>query len=107
MDENVDDAITNGLRQRGVDVLTVQENGQRATDDSIILDTALTLGRVMFTCDDDFLAEGHRRQALGQPFAGVIYIHQEDAVVGYCVRELETLAKAGNPGDLDGQVVYL
>src|SRR5437763_1856892 len=95
MDEHVPDAITRGLRRRGVDVLRVQDNGQRNTDDSIILDTALGLSRVVFTCDDDFLADARRRQKAGEPFAGVIYIHEQHARrTGYCLRNLEVFAKA-------------
>jgi predicted nuclease of predicted toxin-antitoxin system len=107
MDEHVDDDITRGLRRRGVDVLTVQDDGRRKTDDAAILDRALILGRVVFTQDDDFLREAHVRQFLGHPFAGVIYIHQVKERVGPIVLELEVFAKAGNPGDLDNQVVYL
>jgi predicted nuclease of predicted toxin-antitoxin system len=107
MDEHVDDDIIRGLRRRKVDVLTVQEDGRRQTDDAIILDRALTLGRVVFTQDDDFLREAHVRQNAGQAFAGVIYIHQVKARVGPIVLALEVFAKAGNPGDLDNEVVYL
>lgn len=62
MDEQVPKAITLGLRQRGVDVLTVQDDGFTTTPDPIVLDRATELGRVIFSQDDDFLMEDHRRQ---------------------------------------------
>ena len=62
MDENVHRGITNGLRIRDVDVLTVQEDGRTGFRDPVILDRATELKRVLFTQDDDFLAEATRRQ---------------------------------------------
>jgi hypothetical protein len=107
MDEHVDIDITRGLRRRSVDVLMVQDDGHRQTDDVVILDRALALVRVVFTQDDDFLRETHHRQAAGVPFAGVIYTPPKKGSVGPIVLQLETFAKAGNPGDLNNQVVYL
>jgi predicted nuclease of predicted toxin-antitoxin system len=73
MDEHVHRAITAGLRLRGVDVLTVQEDRQRNVDDSILLDRAAELQRIMFSQDEDLLAEAARRQRNGIPFSGVIF----------------------------------
>ena len=75
MDEQVPKAITLGLRQRGIDVLTVQDDGFTNTPDPILLDHATDLGRVMFSQDDDFLKEAHYRQTEGIYFSGVIYVH--------------------------------
>ena len=40
MDEHVPSAITEGLRRRGVDVLTAQEDGRTGEDDPELLDRA-------------------------------------------------------------------
>lgn len=48
MDENIPRSITTGLRLRGVDVLTVQEEGRTSFTDPIILDRATELQRVLF-----------------------------------------------------------
>jgi Domain of unknown function (DUF5615) len=106
MDEHVHRAITIGLRLRGVDVLTVQEDGLSATPDPLILDRAFELNRVMFSQDQDFLIEAHHRQSVGIPFAGVIYARQLVAV-GDCIRDLEIIAKASNPEDLANRVEYI
>jgi Domain of unknown function (DUF5615) len=106
MDEHVHRAITIGLRLRGVDVLTVQEDGLTATPDPLILDRALELNRVMFSQDQDFLIEAHHRQNTGIPFAGVIYARQLVAV-GDCIRDLEIIAKASDPEDLVNRVEYI
>jgi len=62
MDHNVPRAITVGLRLRGVDVITAYEDGADDMDDSALLDRATELGRVLFTHDDDLLAETTKRQ---------------------------------------------
>jgi predicted nuclease of predicted toxin-antitoxin system len=54
MDEHVHRAITVGLRLRGMDVLTAQDDGQRNTPDNVLLDRAAELGRVLFSQDEDF-----------------------------------------------------
>ena len=48
MDEHVRRSITNGLKLRGIDVLTVQEDSRTGTPDPILLDRATELDRVMF-----------------------------------------------------------
>jgi hypothetical protein len=47
MDEHVPRAITEGLRLRGVDVLTAQEDNRRRASDSELLDRATELGRIL------------------------------------------------------------
>jgi len=107
MDEQVPKPITVGLRQRGVDVLTVQEDNHTGVPDPILLDRAAELGRVIFSQDDDFLTEAHRRQVEGINFAGVIYAHQQNVSIGDCVRDLELIAKACEPVDCTNRVQYL
>jgi hypothetical protein len=107
MDEHVPRAVTIGLRLRGVDVLTAQEDERQKTPDHLLLDRAAELGRVLFSQDEDFLIEARRRQAEGVPFAGVIYAHQLRITIGVCVRDLELLAKASDPSDLTNRVEYL
>ena len=107
MDVHVKQAITRGLRRRGVDVLTAQEDGSAMLDDASLLDRAASLRRLVFTQDDDFLTEANRRQTNGEYFVGVVYIHQRIAVVGQCVSDLETIAFASELEEYAGQVRYL
>ena len=62
MDEHVHRAITIGLRLRGVDILTAQKDNYRNTPDAILLDRATELQRVLFSQDEDLLAEAKHRQ---------------------------------------------
>jgi hypothetical protein len=107
MDERVPRAITIGVRPRGVDALTAQEDGLRNTPDADLLDRATALGRIIFTQDDDFLGEARWRQKTGQAFSGVIYVHQMRTTIGTCVRDLELLAQVADLVDLENRVEYL
>jgi uncharacterized protein with PIN domain len=107
MDHHVPRAITGQLRLRGVDVLTAHEDGASTLDDPLLLDRATELERVLFTRDDDLLTEAAQRQQTGQRFAGVVYAHQRRVTIGECIRDLEVLALAGEPGDVRGQVIFL
>jgi predicted nuclease of predicted toxin-antitoxin system len=76
MDVHVPAAITRALLSRGVDVLTAQADGTSQLSDKNLLDRSGRLHRILFTRDEDFVAEAtecHRRQL---SLAGVIYAHQ-------------------------------
>jgi predicted nuclease of predicted toxin-antitoxin system len=107
MDHHVPRAISLGLRQRGIDVLTAEEDGQRELDDPELLTRATSLGRVMFTMDVDFLIEAARRQRSGEPFAGVVYARQLGITIGKAIEDLEFLFAASNASDLANTVYRL
>jgi hypothetical protein len=107
MDHHVPRAITNGLRLRGVDVLTAHEDGAGELSDPALLDRAEELRRVVFTQDDDLLTEATQRQRQRRSFSGVIYAHQLRVSIGDCVRDLELVAKAGEPEDMIGHMLFL
>ena len=107
MNEHVPRAITIGLRLRGVDVITAQEDGSGGISDPELLDRAAQLQRVLFTHDDDLLAEAAKRQRQGIPFQGVIYAHPLRVSIGTCIHDLEIIAKAGEPEDLVNRVEFL
>lgn len=107
MDVHVHRAITEGLHQRGVDVLTAQEDGARQFDDEVLLNRAGELGRVLFTQDEDFFAETARRQRVGESFAGVIFGRQTEVTIGQYIADLELLAKACESEELTDRLQYL
>jgi len=75
MDHHVHAAITEGLRRRGIDVVTAREDGTTTWDDDLLLERADRLGRVLFSQDDDLLAIARHWQGMGRTFAGLIYGH--------------------------------
>jgi hypothetical protein len=107
MDEHVPSPITDGLRSRGVDVLTVQQDGHRGAGDEALLDRAAALARVLFSMDDDLLKLAARRQRNGAPFSGVVYAHPLRVSIGRCIADLERVAKACDPGELADYVLFL
>lgn len=88
-------------------MLTAQEDGRRRLPDVALLDRATTLGRILFTQDDDLLREAAERQRHGVVFAGVIYGHQLKVTIGQCIRDLELIATVNEPEDCANRVAYL
>ena len=102
MDVHVPIAIS-----RGIDVLTAQQDGTAGWADPKLLDRALELGRILFTRDNDLLAEAKSRETAGDPHATVVYAHQLEVPIGTCVTDLELIAKATFPAEAKNHVVYL
>ena len=86
-------------RRAVIDVLTAREDGAGELDDSQLLSRATSLGRVLFTQDDDLLREAAGRQQRGETFAGMIYAHQLNVTVRQCIDDLELIAHASEPGE--------
>src|SRR5438477_11536725 len=99
MDVHVPLPITRGLRRRGVDVLTAQDDGAGRFLDPELLDRAKALGRILFSQDEDMIAEAVRRQRLGESFATVVFARQLDISIGRCIADLESISKAAELSD--------
>jgi hypothetical protein len=106
-DHNVRRPVLEGLRLRGVDVLTAFEDGAHRLQDPELLDRATSLGRVLFSQEEDLLAEAAHRQRVGRDFAGLIYAHQTSLSVGECIAQLELIAKASDLEEVRGRVLFL
>ena len=107
MDVHVPRAISEQLRLRGVDVLTAQQDGTTEWEDTDLLNRALTLGRVVFTQDQDFLLLTAERQNAAQPFAGILFVEQRRVTIVRYVIDLELIAKAVNPEDFTNRLERL
>jgi predicted nuclease of predicted toxin-antitoxin system len=102
MDEHVPTAITKGLQRRGVDVVTVQEQGTLAASDEEHLALAAEEGRVLFTQDADFL----RLHARGVPHAGIVYARQQTEI-GVVIRGLMLVYQVLDPEDMQNHVEFI
>ena len=102
MDVHVRRAVTKGLRLRGVDVLTAQEDGTDEWHDPDLLDRAEGLGRILFTQDDDFL----RLHAAGVNHAGIAYAPQGTST-GDIIRGLMLICQVLDADDMMGHVEYV
>lgn len=100
-------AITKSLQRRGVDVLTAQHDNGAQLDDPALMDRTTSLGRVLFSQDEDLLKEASRRQKTGPPFSGLVYAHPLGLTIGQAVRDLELVAQVYEPEDMQNRVEYL
>jgi predicted nuclease of predicted toxin-antitoxin system len=101
-DEHISRVVVRGLRQRGIDVLTVTEAGMRGASDVDHLAFALREGRVIFTQDDDFL----RLHAAGSEHAGIVYARQ-GTPIGDIIRGLLLIHDVLSPDDMQGHLEFL
>jgi hypothetical protein len=56
---------------------------------------------------EDLLAEAVERQRTGRDFSGLIYVHQKRLSDGDCIGQLELIAKACDPEELRGRILFL
>lgn len=106
-DVHIPRAIVLGLRLRGVDVLTAQDDQASSFSDPMLLDRATSLGRVLFSFDTDLLKEASRRQREQIAFAGLVYAHPARISIGECISHLELIATACEPTDMANRVEFL
>jgi hypothetical protein len=105
MDAHVHGAVTRGLRARGVDVITAQEDRADSLPDPELLDRASVLGRVLVSFDRDFLAEARVRPRGGRTHAGIV--HMRATGIGRAIADLELVAQAADPEYMRGRIEYL
>jgi uncharacterized protein with PIN domain len=101
-DEHVAKAVARGLRQRGVDVLTVSEANRLGAADEEHLAYAFTESRVVFTQDNDFL----RLASSGKAHAGIVYAPQHTPI-GEIIQGLMLIYQVLEAEEMMGNVEYL
>lgn len=102
-DQHVPSAIADGLRLRGIDVLTAQEAGRCGFSDSDQLQFALASGRVIFTYDTDYLVLA----AAGTTHAGIAWCAATKYSIGQLVQLLELIHGVLERSDMVNRVEYL
>jgi hypothetical protein len=107
LDVHIPRAIVQGLRLRGIDLLTAQDDGAERLDDDALLARATALGRVLVTSDHDFLAITDACRQGDRRFSGVILVHPIRVSIGGAVKDLELVATAGEAVDLADRVEFL
>lgn len=107
MDVHVQWAITESLRNRGVDVLTAQDEDAESWPDEELLERAVELKRILFTQDRDFLRIAAEWQRTGRSFPGIVFGAQTAVSVGVAVECLELIAVAGRAEEFANLVQYI
>jgi uncharacterized protein DUF5615 len=108
MDVHVPRAITRALRLRGVQVFTAQDEGTDEAPDEQLLEAATSLHCAVVTSDIGFRVMAEEWQRTGRYFAGLFITRQllEDDY-GWCIADLELIAKASTPNEWDNRIEYL
>lgn len=101
-DEHVPRAVVEGLRQRGVDILTVSDAGLLGASDNEHLAFALQQGRVLFTQEVDFL----RLHSSRVGHAGIVDTGQ-GTTIGETIRGLVLVHEVLSPDEMKGHLEYL
>lgn len=107
MDVHVPRAITAGLRARGIEVITAQEDGSATLPDPELLDRAGALSAVLFSRNDDLLTEAAARQRRGEDFTTVVYAHQLGLGIGECIEDFSLVAEVSQPDEWRQRIVFL
>jgi len=102
-DEHVPQAVADGLRRRGVDVLVVQDTGRRGAPDDEQLAFASQQGRVMVTMDSDYLILA----AQGATHAGIAYVKPGTRSVGQLIQKLKLIHDVLTPAEMENHIEYL
>jgi predicted nuclease of predicted toxin-antitoxin system len=103
LDENVDPAVADGLRRRGVDVTTSHDAGLLQATDDRQLEFARAQNRVLVTHDEDFLI----RAKGGTPHAGIAYCHPQSRSIGQIIASLMLIRDCLSPNDMHNHVEFL
>src|SRR6266496_4831695 len=90
VDVHIPSAITEGLRRKGINVLTSQDDGTREADDGLLLARASALNRLLLTYDEDFLRLDAQWQASGKPHSGIAFIAHGNSI-GRLIEDLELI----------------
>jgi hypothetical protein len=107
MDVHVAAAITDGLRRRGIDALTSQQDGTRRASDVVLLQRSTQLRRLIVSQDEDFLVIAANWQDAGWEFAGVVFAPQDPRRIGQYIQDLELVAHCCDIGEVTNQVLHL
>ncbi len=108
-DEDLQGAIVAGLRLHfpGIDLVRAQEVGLMQAPDPVVLAYAASQNRVIVTHDRNTMtAHAQDRMSQGLLMTGLVVLDQF-INIGRAIQEVGTLALAGDPGDLDGQILFL
>lgn len=102
LDEHIHRAVADGLRHRGVNVLTVQEAGKTGVSDHEQLGFAMSQQRVMATMDSDFLLLASE----GVLHAGIAYANPQRSI-GELIGSLMLVHNVLTSADMMNHVEYV
>jgi hypothetical protein len=103
LDENVNNAVADGLRRRGINVTTTGEAGLISAPDELQLQFAISQNRTLITHDDDFLAM-HQG---GVEHTGIAYCKPNSRSIGEILCALILIWEVLEPEDMSNHIEFL
>lgn len=106
-DHHIDSAIADGLRRRGVDVVTAFEDGHHQSSDDTLLSHAAELDRILFTQDKGFHSLANRWRLAQRDFPGILFAIQGRATVGDAIKYLEIFVNVMSADEMRNRIEYV
>ncbi|MBL8134428.1 MAG: DUF5615 family PIN-like protein [Anaerolineae bacterium] len=103
LDENVQIAVAEQLRRRGIEVLTVRDLNMLGDTDLSHLTRAARMGYVLCTHDADYI----ELAASGTEHAGIVFGQQHKHSIGEWIAFLELIHLVYNAEDMINLVEYV
>jgi len=103
-DENVNIAIVEGLKRRGVEAWSAIDKGKVGLTDEEQLSYALQERATIFTHDDDFLVMAAES---GIEHCGIIYVHQQHLSIGESIRRLKAIVETNSLEEMHNHLLFL
>lgn len=103
LDEHVPAAVAAGLKQKGIEVSTVQELGRSGLSDLEQVEYARQEGWVLVTFDSDFLAMARKEVQ----HSGIVWCPERKYSIGQLVRALALIHAVMNKDQMLSHVEFL
>jgi Domain of unknown function (DUF5615) len=107
MDHHVHRSITEGLRRRGINVVTAFDDGRHEDEDEALLERAVELERIIVSQDDDLLKIATHWQRSSRGFPGVVYAIQQHIDIGGTIEYLELIAHLKTADEMRNSIEYV
>jgi len=102
INESVNIAVAEGLKRRGVKVITARDSGNLGLSDEEQFEYARKENLVIITHDDDFLS-----LAMDREHKGIVFVHQQKYSIGDLIRKLKLLWDVVEQKDMKNHVEFL
>jgi hypothetical protein len=102
-DENVETAVADQMRERGIECVTVRDLNLLGDTDENHLQRAADMGYVLCTYDSDY----PRLHAEGFPHAGIVFAKERTTSIGDWVRGLALICGAITADEMKNHIEYL
>lgn len=101
-------ALVTGLRARGINVVTVLDEGMTGQDDVMQLEHAAEQGRALYTFNVGHFFQLHADYlAQGRSHAGIVVVHRQHYAIGEQLRRLLALIASHSAEDMKDQLHFL